>query len=52
MTHIRIAMLVIAGCIAAVVLAACGSSDSGGSLADELTLDGQTPTFVFFYTDG
>jgi hypothetical protein len=35
----------------AVTLAACGNSDqSSNSLADELPLDPQKPTFVFFYT--
>jgi len=37
----------------ALSLAACGSSESNAdSLAEELPLDEQKPTFIFFYTRG
>lgn len=33
-----------------VLLPACNSTDS--NLADEVPLDDENPTFVYFYTDG
>lgn len=36
----------------ALLLVACGGSQSSQSLAEALPLDGTRPAFVFFYTDG